>query len=134
MTSPSLELQKAIFDLLKANPAVTALVNGRIYDRVPENPQFPYVSFGTFTETTDDAECIDGFDITIQLSAWSRAVGFPECRQITEAVRNALPKDGVELPTNALVTFSHRITRMISDPDGLTSQGAMTFEAFVEQP
>jgi len=134
MTSPTYELQGQIVTLLKASPELTALIGGRIYDRVPESPTFPYVSFGPSDEISDDADCIDGFEVTMQLDVWSRAVGFPECRRIVDAVRKALPEGGILLADNALVTFNHRISRVFRDPDGLTSHGAMTFEAFVEQP
>lgn len=134
MTSPSFELQKLIYDRLTGNPALSTLIGTRVYDRVPDNPTFPYVSFGPSDEVSDDADCIDGFEVTMQLDVWSRAVGFPECRRIVDAVRNALPEDGILLADNALVTFNHRISRVFRDPDGLTSHGAMTFEAFVEQP
>ena len=134
MTSPTYELQGQIVTLLKASPELTALIGGRIYDRVLESPTFPYVSFGPSDEVSDDADCIDGFEVTMQLDVWSRAVGFPECRRIVDAVRKALPEDGILLADNALVTFNHRISRIFRDQDGLTSHGAMTFEAFVEQP
>ena len=134
MTSPTYELQGQIVTLLKASSDLSAIIGGRVYDRVPENPTFPYVSFGSSDEVSDDAECIDGFTVTMQIDVWSRAVGFPECRRIVDAVRKALPEDGITLADNALVTFTHRISRVFRDNDGLTSHGAMTFEAFVEQP
>lgn len=139
MTSPTFELQQQIFTLLKNDPALTALIGGRVYDTVPaSNGQitatFPYVSFGPSDEISDDADCIDGFSITMQIDVWSRKPGFPECRQITDLVRKSLSDDMIKLTANALVTFNHRITRMFRDPDGLTTQGAMTFEMIVEQP
>lgn len=134
MTSPTLELQGAIVTRLKAHSAVTTLIAQRVYDEVPPNAAFPYVSFGPSDEISDDAECINGFEVTMQLDAWSRAVGFPECRQIADAVRQALHNYEFNLSSNALVTFEHRITRMFRDPDGKTSHAAMTFSAIVEQP
>lgn len=134
MTSPTYELQGQIVTLLKASSDLSAIIGGRVYDRVPEGVQFPYVSFGPSDEVSDDAECIDGFVVTMQLDAWSRAVGFPECRRITDAVRKALTVEAIQLADNALVTFNHVTTRIFRDPDGLTSHGAITFEAFVEQP
>lgn len=134
MTSPTYEFQGQIVALLKASSDLSALIGGRVYDRVPEGVQFPYVSFGPSDEVSDDAECIDGFAVSMQLDVWSRAVGFPECRRITDAVRKALSVESIELTDNALVTFNHVTTRIFRDTDGLTSHGAITFEAFVEQP
>jgi hypothetical protein len=142
MTSPTLELQVAIVARLKAASAVSAIIGGRVYDDVPSEENrvantgaaFPYVSFGPADELTDDADCITGFDISIQLDCWSRSVGFPEVRRLSDAVRAALHDYDLGLTDNALVIFRHRLTRVFRDPDGLTSHAAMMFDAFVEQP
>lgn len=134
MTSPTLELQGAIVARLKADAAVSALIAGRVYDAVPSNPTFPYVSFGPSDELSDDADCITGFDIAMQIDCWSRAVGFPEARRISDAVRAALVATDLPITANALVYFTHRQTRLFRDPDGLTSHAAISFEAFAEQP
>ena len=133
MTSPVLELQGAIVARLKANAAVSALIGPRVYDAVPDNPAFPYVSFGPADEISDDVDCVDGFEITMQIDCWSRSVGFPEVRRISDAVRAAL-KAEMTIANNALVYFEHRITRVFRDPDGLTSHAAISFQAFAEQP
>ncbi|MHC5232807.1 DUF3168 domain-containing protein [Brucella sp. LJL56] len=133
MTSPSLELQKALYDRLKSDPALSAVINGRVYDTVPEGAEFPYVSFGSFDELSDDAECITGFEITMQLDVWSRKPGFPECRQVGDLVRRAVLSAEIELSDNRLVSISHRQTMTMRDPDGLTSHGIVNFVAFVEQ-
>lgn len=134
MTSPTLELQKLMYDTLRDDAGLSALIGGRVYDRIPENRVFPYISFGASDELSEDEDCRDGFEISMQIDVWSREAGFPECRRIVDAVRRALPKDGLGLTDNALVYLQHRTTRIFRDPDGLTSHGAMTFEAFVEQP
>lgn len=133
MTSPTLELQGAIVARLKADAAVTALIAGRVYDAVPPNPTFPYVSFGPSDELSDDADCITGFEISMQIDCWSRSVGFPEVRRISDAVRAALVATDLPITANALVYFNHRQTRLFRDPDGLTSHAALSFDAFAEQ-
>ncbi|KAB2706476.1 DUF3168 domain-containing protein [Brucella lupini] len=133
MTSPSLELQRALYDRLKADPALSEIIGGRVYDIVPEGAAFPYVSFGPFDELSDDAQCITGFEISIQLDVWSRSVGFPECRQVGDLVRRAVLGATIELPDNRLVSINHRQTMTMRDPDGLTSHGIINFVAFVEQ-
>lgn len=134
MTSPSLELQGAIVARLKATGAVTSIAGSRIYDAVPAGATFPYVSFGPSDELQDDADCITGFEVTMQLDCWSRAGGFVELRRLADAVRAAVHGYEFTLSANALVNFEHRVTRMFRDPDGITSHAAMTFTALVEQP
>ena len=134
MASPSLELQGAIVARLKASAGLTALVSGRVYDAVPSNPLFPYITVGEGDETSDDVDCVDGFEISLDIDVWSRAVGFPEAKRISDEVRKALKTPDLTIPTNAMVYFRHRQTRFLRDPDGLTSHAVMTFEAFAEQP
>lgn len=138
MASPTLELQGAIVLRLKAASAVTALVGTRIFDDVPRAPdgeitaKFPFVSIASTDEITEEADCIDGSEISIDLDCWSRGVGFPEVMKIADAVRRALHNHDFNLAANAAVYFRHRQTRTLRDPDGLTSHAILTFEAFIE--
>ena len=134
MASPSLELQGAIVARLKAAAGLSALIGAHVYDDVPKKMVFPYATVGEGDETSDDADCIDGFEISLDIDIWSRAVGFPEAKRISDEIRKALKAPDLSLPTNALVYFRHRQTRFLRDPDGLTSHAVMTFEAFAEQP
>lgn len=134
MASPSLELQGAIVARLKAWAGLSAAVNGRVYDAVPSGAAFPYITVGAGDETSDDADCIDGFEISLDIDIWSRANGYPEAKRISDEVRKAIKSADLILPTNALVDFRHRQTRFLRDPDGLTSHAVMTFEGFAEQP
>jgi uncharacterized protein DUF3168 len=130
---PDLELQGLIVQTLKADPGVAALVASRVYDRVPEAPTFPYISYGPSDSTQDDADCIDGFIVTLQLDAWSREVGYPEVKRISDAIRVALHDLDLTLTSNALAYLYHQQTRTFRDPDGLTSHAALAFEASVER-
>jgi len=134
MADPDLELQGEIVKRLKADPAVTALVAGRIYDSVPSTATFPYVSYGPSDLVSDDADCITAYSGFHQLDAWSRGVGYPEVKKIAEAVRVALHDAPIVLPTNALVFIEHRSTRYVRDPDGLTSHAVIQLETVIEHP
>lgn len=134
MASPSLEIQGAIVARLKATAAITALVGTRVYDSVPAGASFPYITLGEGDETSDDVDCIDGFEISLDIDVWSRAPGFPEAKRIADEIRIALREPPLSISDNALVYFNHRQTRTFRDPDGLTSHAVLTFEAFAEQP
>lgn len=139
MTSPSFELQSAVITRLRGDDGVISFVGQKVYDLAPADPngvpsvETPYISMGPSDETSDDAECIDGFEITFQIDVWSRERGYHEARKIADAVRRALVIE-LSLSTNALVTMEHRTTRYLREPDGVTSHAAMTFTAIVEQP
>lgn len=134
MADPSLELQGAIVARLKSVGAVTALIGTRVYDKVPTAPNFPYITLGPDDLLSDNADCITGYEFTVQIDAWSRASGFPEVKRIANEIRLALHDYDFTLASNALVNFEHDLTRYLDDPDGLTLHAALRFRGYVEQP
>lgn len=139
MIDASYELQVAIVGRLKGFQALADLIGNRVYDEVPRDSagkalvaNFPYVSFGPDQALPDNFECITGSEIFIQIDAWSRAVGFAEVKKIANAVRLALHNQELSLTENALVSFEFDGRRVFRDPDGKTSQAAITFRAVVE--
>jgi hypothetical protein len=135
MANVELEVQGAIVSRLKADSAVTALVNGRIYDSVPSNAAFPYISIGPADSVADDADCITGLLVAQQIDCWSRGVGYPEVKKIADAVRAALHDREAEMPlaSNGMTFFEHRNSRFTRDPDGLTSHAILGFEAAIQR-
>lgn len=134
--SSSAELQKMIFDTLKADAGVMAIANN-VYDDVPSNPfgsKTAYISFGPFDTVEDDAECINGLETTFQVDVWSRAIGSIECKRLTDLVRKALHGNTTELTSNALAEMRVVLTRVFRDPDGLTRHGVVQVSALIEEP
>lgn len=131
--SPSLEMQGFIVNTLKSDAGVQALVGQRVYDRIPDNPVFPYISMGPMQEINEYPDCIDGAELAVQIDAWSRAVGSPEVKRIANAVHVALNDADVDLPVNACCYLTLTNTIHLRDPDGITEHAAMTLEAFVER-
>src|SRR4051812_40258662 len=86
MSDPSLEMQAAVVAALKQSGALPAVVGARIYDSVPPNATFPYVSLGDCQVLPDKADCIDGAELSLQIDVWSRAVGYPEAKTIAKAI------------------------------------------------
>lgn len=132
MADATLELQAAIVGRLKAASGVVSLVSVRVYDEVPDDAPFPYISIGPTNEVNGDADCIVGSEVSIQIDGWSRDPGSVEARRIAHAVRVALTGQEFNLPTNALSTFEYSNTRVFRDSDGLTTHAVVTFTAFVE--
>lgn len=132
--SVSAELQKAIYDALVADSAVGALIGDRIYDGVPKGAVFPYVSFGPTDSLTDDMECVAGRRETVQLDVWSRDQGkMRPCKEIMDAVKDALHFADLSLAVNALVLIRVDGQRLFMDQDGITAHGVLTVEADLEE-
>lgn len=132
MADPSLDLQEAIVAALKAAAPVAALVGQRIFDQVPANTPFPYITYGADDVIQDDADCITAYEVSVQIDVWSRVKGQPEMKRIAEAVRETLHDADLTLDNHALVLIEHERTRYLDDPDGQTKHGALTFKALVD--
>jgi hypothetical protein len=132
MTEPSLALQGAVVGRLKADTAVGALVGDRIYDRVKEGPTFPYIAWGDDQVLDDSTDCHDDVEVFTTLHIWSRTVGRVEAKQIAQAVRASLHDQEFTLTDNALIVMMHDSTRILRDPDGLTSHAVIVFRSLIQ--
>ena len=126
----SSDLQRVIVARLKA--AVPS-VAGRVYDRkVREGATMPYVRVGPVYGLPDDAECIEGDEITVQIDVF--ASSYPDSRAVNDAtdeVRRAL---NGWADTNALTMHPMRVSlwRIMDDPDPAALHGVVQVEAMVE--
>jgi hypothetical protein len=132
--SVSAELQRAIYDTLIGDAALSALIGDRVYDGRPQESNFPCVTFGPSDSRADDMECIDGRSETIQLDVWSRDQGkMRPCKEIMDAARDALHFADITLSVNALVLIRVEGMRLFVDGDGITAHGVLTVEADLER-
>lgn len=132
MSEPSLEMQKRIVAALKADTELTALVSQRVYDRVPENPAFPYLTITGDEQVLDDGNtCGDAWEVFFSVHAWSKAVGMPEVKQIAGAVRDVLA-GGLVLTGFVVVEGLHQDTRYLKDPSPLVQHAVVTFRYLVD--
>lgn len=141
----SVELVRAMFDRLRADSALMALLGGaaKIVDRQRDRDgkptaAYPYLSLGPSTSIPADFDCLVGEELTIQLDVWSTgsegAHGSVECRNISSAVKRALHEQELPLTDNALVTLTWELTRILDDPNPAIRHGAIQFTAIVETP
>ena len=133
MSDPSLELQAAIVGRLKGDAGVTAVVGQRIYDEVPSNPTFPYISIGDNQVLPDKADCIDGTEIFWQLDGWARDPTYPRTKSFSKAVVAALDDTTALTVTGYNVVIVELNTvNYLHDPDGITRHVAMNFRFLLQ--
>lgn len=131
--SVSAAAQKAILAALKADASLVGLVDGRIYDRVPPVPTFPYITFGPEDWVTADAECISAEEGTVQIDVWSRNMGVIEAKRIIGAVRGAVHEAELVMDEPYVAVVCRvGMTRVLDDPDGLTTHGVVRIDMIVE--
>jgi hypothetical protein len=132
--SAELAVQKAIYDALQFNAAVDALVGDRIYDRVPANATMPYVHIRSLQAVDDGSDCVDAWEIFVDIDAWDNGVGKPGASNVVSAVRMALHEVAMSLvEPYSLIAIDHRDSAIDTEADGLTTRGRMTFRTLVER-
>jgi hypothetical protein len=138
--SVSAALQKLLYDALRTDAGVSAMVDGRVYDHIPADEQgsvtaaYPHIGFGAYDFVPDDSDCIFSGEHTIQIDIWSRAVGKVEAKTITDAVRRLLRDYEADMGDFGLVEMRVDLAQVIGDPDGLTSHGILQVTALIEEP
>lgn len=132
MSDPSLELQAAIVSKLKNDAGVQAVVGQRIYDEVPSNPTFPYISLGDPQVLPDDADCIDGTEIFWQIDGWARDPTFPMPKKIAKAITAALHNQDITVSGYTVVVCELNTTNYLRDPDGITRHCAVSIRFLLQ--
>lgn len=131
------ELWGAVRSALIADTDVMADLNG-IYDKsLPADPwgtKQSYMTRGPLVGSQEDADCIIGQEVTLQLDIWSRDPNRWSTDDIISAVRKRLHNQEVALTENALVSLEVTLWRVLDDPDGKTIHGVVQLTARVEEP
>src|SRR5690606_17131679 len=105
MTAASADLQKAMFETLAGDAALAALLGGaRIFDHVPTDAAFPYVTFGRVSVFDWSTSTESGLEHLVTLHVWSKAKGKKEAFAILDAVRKVLEAP-LTLDSQHLVNF-----------------------------
>ena len=131
MANHALALQGAVVSRIKA---LATAVGTRVYDTVPRNTSgdvtatFPFVSLGESDEIPVDEDCWDRTETTHQINVWSRAVGFPECKAIAYAIREALHEQDIAVSGQTLDRMRFNTINYSRDPDGITSRARMVLQ------
>lgn len=135
MAAPDYELVGTALARLRGTAAVTALIGQRIWHRAPEDALFPYIAGFDTSGLRDDATCLTGRDVTLNVHVWTRDGIDPlqDARSIAHEVALALHGAALPLPTNSLLTLNHRGERIFYGPDGLTGHGVVEFRAIIHQ-
>lgn len=120
------QLQKAIYAALVAGPGVAG---GRIYDRVPEKPVFPYVTIGDDQVLDDGNTCEDGWEVASNVHVWSRpAEGSKvEVKDLAAAIVPRLAVTTLDVSGFRLIAAQLETSRVFRDPDGITEHAVLTF-------
>jgi hypothetical protein len=123
----TLELQKTLVALLKADATLAAIVGARVYDTPPQDPAYPYVSFGPSKGLSWDTDTGLGWDASLQIDTWSRKPGRVEAAQIMTAINAAVHRSDLSLDTQVSCLALHDFSTILPEDDGVTTHGVQRF-------
>jgi len=133
MASASAALRAAIHDALSADGALNALLGGpKIYDEVPREAGFPYVTLGEARVSDFSTGTEPGEEHQITLHAWSRQGGQREAHLISGALLQALDDAPLTLSEHRLVNLRFAVADMRREADGRTYHALVRFRAMTE--
>lgn len=132
-TDAAWPLQQAIHQVLAGDATLTALLGGAdIFDDVPADRAFPYVTIGQTVARDWGTATEDGREHLVTLHAWSREGGRREANEIIAAIDAALAAGPVAVAGHDLVSLRYEFSEARRDPDGETFHGIVRYRAVTE--
>lgn len=133
MANAGWELQKSVYGALIGHAGLTAALGApRVYDDVPPESPFPYVTIGetTLRDWSTGTEAGDEHLLTVHV--WSRGAGRKETHAIMDALRTALHDAPLVVAGHRLVNLRHELSEARREPDGETYHGIVRYRAVTE--
>lgn len=127
-----LALQKALYARLAEDAPLAALVATRIYDNVPGDTGFPYLTLGEAQVEDWSAGEATGAEHRLAFNAYARGGGRAEAKAIMGAVNAALHDAELTLEGHRLVNLRFLGAETRRDADGATWRGTIRFRAVTE--
>lgn len=135
MPMAAAELQRAIFDALRADAALTALLGGaaKIIDHAPADIAFPYISFGRVSAYDWSTATETGSEHIVSLHVWSKGKGKKEALAILARAEVLLHDQPLDLSSGyTLVNLRAEFSEVRYDEDQMVYHGVGRFRAVVE--
>jgi len=131
----AIEISKAVHADLSSDMSVQAVLGNppRLYDNPPEDPVFPYLTYGPMRSEDISADGARMSSHVMTLHIWSRYSGRAQVMELLQAVTGALESGELSLPDMALVQAKVRYTDIFRAPDGLTLHGLIRFSLITDQ-
>lgn len=124
-------LQQALYERLTSNAPLMAMVSG-VFDRVPDDTSFPYITLGDMAISDASALGTVGTDQRVDLHVWSREGGRKQAAAIMDSVYGLLHNANFSVTGQALVNARFSSSTIQLENDGWTYHGKMQFRVILQ--
>lgn len=131
MTWAPSEAQIAIYSTLNGDSTLNALLgSNKIFDHVPDNTDYPYLTLHIFPLVPRDNYTKDGVEIEFQITAWVRGPGrgSKDLQAIQKRVDELLHKASLSISGWAMVNCRRSLVEEQTLDDNVTKQGIQRFK------
>ncbi len=126
-------VQAAIYGALAGDASLTALVAAgadSVFDHVPQGSAFPYIVLGGSAAQPLETQDGGGFDTTIDIHTYSRALGMKEAKAVMAAISACLHDRNFAVTGQRLVFC--RLASQTLRQEGETRHGIQIFRIVTE--
>lgn len=132
-TSPALALQTGLRAALLADTSlVTALGGEQVFDDVPREAPFPYITIGDIETRDWSTQTSRGHEHTVTVHLWSRYRGRKQVQDLIAEVDRILDGASPPLTGYRVVNLSTVFWTAQREPDGEVYRGTMRLRAVTE--
>lgn len=133
MQSASTSLQRAVFGALTIHSRLVALLGGaKIYDGVPQETRYPFVTFGSTQERDWSTGSEAGAEHILHLHVWSEVGSRKLAQEILAEIRDALHDKPLALDGHRLVGIRHETSETRRTTGAEVLHGTARFRAVTE--
>ncbi len=133
MSDACQELIASLFEALSTNSELTVLLGGaKIYDRVPERVELPYIVIGRTSMSDYSTATEEAVAIVLFIHCWSQSADRREVHAIQQQIAAALTGQLPAMPGHVLVHLRNQFSETQRDHVRGTMHGLMRFRAVIE--
>ncbi|MDE1151406.1 MAG: DUF3168 domain-containing protein [Micavibrio sp.] len=126
-------VQAAVYARLSGDEALGGLLPAnRIFDAVPADSPFPYIALGDMSARAADTQGTSGYDITLDIDAYSRGTGMKEARALMRAVYDCLHNQSFTVEGQTLLLCLEVESSCSLLADGRTRRSTQRFHLVTE--
>jgi hypothetical protein len=107
------------------------LIDG-VYDKVPDNTDYPYITLGDVRARDWSSVTTDGMSLSITINVYSRGAGRKEIHAIMAQLMVLLHDQDLTITGHALIMMRYDASNIELNRDGETYEGEMRFNALTQ--
>jgi len=120
-------VQTVIYTALSGN------VTAPVFDAVPQQQAYPYVTIGDDNHVEWDTDTDSGATVSVTIHVWSQGRGRAETKRIQGLIYDILHDAALTIAGFVIVSSYFESSVSFMDSDGKTRHGVQTFRIIIEK-